>query len=295
LRDTPGLPIVPPDGSWCAARAYRVRLNDRIPAAIVLPEVAGYPGEQVEVVAGVSLRDALALADGDAVSVEATGPLPADAVLFDVDGTLVDSLTAFRVVAEAAATPHGLAITDDHVREALNQGRLFWDLVVPADRADRADFMKALAADAARRWPSVLAEHGRLLPGVTAALEALQRRGLKIGIVTGARRTSLEPLRREGLLERFAVVVAKDDVRNGKPDPEGLLAAAERLGVSPDRCVYVGDTPLDIAAAHAAGMRAVAVLTGAGDCRLLTTCEPDCLVASVARVGDVLEAPIPAP
>jgi FMN phosphatase YigB (HAD superfamily) len=73
-----------------------------------------------------------------------TDPLRVRAVLFDIDGTLVDSLTAYRVVAERAAAPYGLTISDAVVREALNTTRPFWDLALPPDFADRAETMEKL-------------------------------------------------------------------------------------------------------------------------------------------------------
>jgi CTP-dependent riboflavin kinase len=70
LRARPGIAIPPPDATFCAARAWKVRVAGRIDAAIVVPEVAGYPDDKIEIIAAVSLRDALGLVDGDVVAVE---------------------------------------------------------------------------------------------------------------------------------------------------------------------------------------------------------------------------------
>src|SRR6266850_3187405 len=115
-------------------------------------------------------------------------PLRVRAVLFDVDGTLVDSLTAYRVVAERAAAPYGLTISDAVVREALNTTRPFWDLALPPDFADRAEMMETLRNEAARLWPEVLREHGRVSPDAERVLTGLHDQGAKLGIVTGSRR-----------------------------------------------------------------------------------------------------------
>jgi HAD superfamily hydrolase (TIGR01509 family) len=314
LRAEEGTSIAPPSAAWCAARGYRVRVGPRritatgdppagdagpvppiskhggrLPAAIIVPAVPGYPEDRIELIAALSVREAFGLSDGDALDIDVCPRVPARAVLFDVDGTLVDSLTAFRVVAESAAAPHGLTITDEVVREALNGGRSFWELVVPGDWTDRAAFVRSLSVEAARNWPAVLKAHGRLLPEVAAALGSLRARGAKLGIVTGAQRESLAPLRAEGLLELFGAVIAKEDVQRRKPDPEGLLKCASALGVEPGEAVYVGDTPLDVQAARAAGMRVLGVLSGAGDSRLLSTYGPDHLVSSVAALPQVID------
>jgi HAD superfamily hydrolase (TIGR01509 family) len=288
LRSRRGIRIDPPDERFCGARCYAVRLDGRLPAAIVLPEVIGYPPSQVEIVAGLSVRETLDLADDDRVGVEASEPMAVRAVVFDVDGTLVDSLQAFRMVAERVAAPYGVTITDAVVRDALNTTRSFWDLALPVDLADRAATMTALTREAARLWPDVLREHGRVFPEAHHVLPALRERGAKLGIVTGSRRGSVGALRDAGLLALFDAVITGEDVGRRKPDPEGLVACLTALEVPPSGAVYVGDTPLDIRAARAAGMSAIGLLGGAGDCAALSVCGPDRLVASLARLLDVL-------
>jgi len=70
LRATQGIAIVPPDPRWCAARCWKVTIAGRIPGAVVLPDIAAYPLDKIEAIAGVGVRAALALADGDAVTLE---------------------------------------------------------------------------------------------------------------------------------------------------------------------------------------------------------------------------------
>lgn len=280
--------LEPPDPQWCGARCHAVRVNDMLPAAIVVPEVPEYPPDQVEIVASIALREALSLSDGVRMSVQSRGPLSVRAVIFDVDGTLVDSLTAFRVVAERAAAPHGFSITEAVVREALNTSRHFWDLVVPPEQADRARMMEAMTRAAARMWPEVLREHGRVFPDAVRLLRELRGRGYVLGIVTGSRRGSIAPLEDAGALDLFDAVITGEQVERRKPDPEGLLMCVDALGVAPEDAVYVGDTPLDIQAARAAGMGAVGVLTGACDSAGLTVCGADHIVSSLERVAEIV-------
>jgi len=210
------------------------------------------------------------------------------AVIFDVDGTLVDSLAAYRVVAERAAAPYGLTISDAVVRDALNTTRPFWDLALPPDFADRAETMEKLRREAARLWPEVLRDHGRLCPDAERVLTGLRDRGAKLGIATASRRGSLEALQRVGLIDLFDAVVTREDVTRRKPDPEGLLTCASRLGIAPRDTAYVGDSPLDMEAAHAAGMAAIGLLGGAGDATRLSAAGADRLVESLAMLADVL-------
>ena len=288
LQSQPASVIEPPGAEWCRARCYPVRLDGTLPAAIVLPEVPGYPTAQVEIIAALPVRHTLGIADGDRVVVEACPPLAVRAAIFDVDGTLVDSLPAFRIVAERAAAPYGLTIEEAHVKEALNTNCSFWDLAVPATCANRAATMDALSSETARLWREVVQEHAQVFPEVGPLLQQLHRRGVKLGIVTGSRGATLWPLQAAGLMDLFEHVVTGDHVERKKPDPEGLVRCASALQVAPAETAYVGDTPLDVRAARGAGMWAVGVLGGAGDSALLTACGADRLVGRRRHLLEVL-------
>jgi len=289
-RGLPGHAVEPADAAFCRARCYPVRIEDRIPAAVVLPEVAGYPDDKVELVAALPVCRTLEICEGALVKIELCRPLVAKAILFDIDGTLVDSAGAYLEVARIAAQPHGLEVTEWHVRRALATGSDFWKGVVPADHHDGAAVRKAMSAHAAREWPRVLREHGRVFEGLATSLDAIKRLGIVLGIVSGARPEVLDLLRADGILDRFDAIVLGPDVARPKPDPEGILKCLRDPGVAPDAAIYVGDTPLDIQASRAAGVRAVGVLTGAGDSAMMSAHGPDRLVASHAGLSGILQA-----
>ena len=281
-RALPGEPIDAPDAGYCAARCYPVHIDGRLPAAIVLPQVPGYPRHKLELVAALPVREHLALAEGARVRVDACAPLAAKAVLFDLDGTLVDSVGAYLEVARTAARHHDLEVTEAQVRQALCSGTSFWKGVIPEGREDGGALRKALFAHAAREWPRVLSQHGKPFPGLAATLDELKSRGLALGIVSGARPEVLELLRE--VLDRFDAIVLGPDVAQRKPHPEGLLKCLRQIGVDASDAVYVGDTPVDIQASRAAGTRAVGVLSGAADSALLSAYAPDRLACSHVRL-----------
>ena len=281
-RALPGTPIDAPAAGDCGARCYPVHIDGRLPAAIVLPQVPGYPQHKLELVAALPVREHLALAEGTRVRVDACAPLAVKAVLFDLDGTLVDSVGAYLEVARAAARNHGLEVTELQVRHALCSGASFWKGVIPEGRDDGEALRQALFAHAAREWPRLLREHARPFGGLAATLDELRGRGIALGIVSGARPEVLELLR--DVLDRFDAVVLGDDVAQRKPHPEGLLKCLRQLGVDAADTVYVGDTPVDIQASRAAGTRAIGVLSGAGDSALLSAHGPDRLARSHARL-----------
>jgi len=286
------LRLVPERATDCAARCFPVRAavagRGPLTAAIVLPEVPGYAEDQVEVVASVSLREALAVSDGDVVTLESVPAPNCRAVLFDVDGTLVNSIDGYRLAAERAVRPYGWSVSAEAVSRAMNFGHPFWDLVVPAEAAGDPDLIARLRRDTMAHWPAVLDECVLVYPGIGAVLEALRASGLRLGICTASRGESFRPLERAGLLEYFDEVVTARDVARRKPDPEGLQLCMDRLGVSPGETAYVGDTVADIEASHAAGLYAIGVLTGAGTPSLLSAAGAHRILAELRHLPAVL-------
>lgn len=285
-----GIPIVAPEPDQCDARCYPVTINESLHGAVVLPEVPAYPPQQVEIICALPLRSTLDLSDGSPLRLDFRYQAPVRAILFDVDGTLVDSLEGFRVVAEMAAAARGYSVTREAVRDALNTpGTGFWELIVPTAEDDRESVIAELRQAAQALWPKVLHEHVSLIGGVSEHLAKLHERGYRLGIVTGSDGHSLTPLDDAGLLDLFDTVVTASDVDQPKPEPDGLHHALEELAVAAEDAVYVGDTALDIRASHAAGLRSIGVLSGAGDSARLSAEGPDALLRGVAGLFALLE------
>lgn len=287
-RDRPGHAMKSALPAFCDARCYPVRLAGNIPAAVILPEVPGYPQDKLELVAALPLRQHLSLEEDSLVRVELCRPLPAEAILFDIDGTLVDSARAYLEVAREAAAPHGLEVTEQHVRHSLASGSNFWKDVVPRDRSDYQAIMKSMTSHAKQVWPRVLREHGKVFAGLAESLAALKRNGYVLGIVSGAHPTVLELLRENAILDMFDAIILGVDVAKPKPDPEGIRKCLEKLGMAPAATVYVGDTPIDIQTSRAAGVHSVGVLTGAGSSASMSAQAPDRLIHSFANLLDCL-------
>lgn len=287
LKASPGIRIPGQQGA-CDARCYPVRVAERVPAAIVLPEVAGYPPAQVELVGALPMRQHLDLSEGDEVLVQASPRGLVTAAIFDVDGTLINSVDAYHIAAGRAAAPLGYTVTHDMVRQALNSQQPFWNVVIenPAERT--ADTIANLRRDTMRHWADVLDEHVSVFPGLRATLEELQAAGLRLAIYTGSRGESFGPLEHSGLLEFFEIVLTADDVEEAKPHPEGVLRCLEVLGVAPAEAAYIGDSVPDMGASHAAGARAVGVLTGAADSAALSAAGAHDLAADHAALLRIL-------
>jgi phosphoglycolate phosphatase len=136
-------------------------------------------------------------------------------------------------------------------------------LVVPAMYRVTPEVAEAYIAIYQKRADQVMTDLTVMLDGAAGAIHALHDAGYALAIVSQKLRYRLEEvLLREGLLDAFAAVLGDGDVPEFKPDPRGLLLAIQRVGSTPERSVYVGDTPIDAETARRAGVAFIAVLTG---------------------------------
>ena len=282
--------VIPGQEGACDARCFPVQLAASCTAAIVLPDVPGYPNNQLELVAALPLRQHLQLDEGDPVQVASAVGAPLEAVIFDVDGTLVNSVDAYHIAAGRAAAPFGYEVTRDAVRQALNGQYKFWELIFPDPEELTDELIATLRRETMRHWEDVLDEHVTLLPGVADALAQLKSAGMRLAIFTGSRGESLAPLEAAGLLDMFEFVLTGADVANAKPDPEGVLQCLEVLEVPPAAAAYVGDSVPDMGAGLSAGTRAVGLLTGAADSAELSAAGAHRLAADHTTLVNILLA-----
>lgn len=185
------------------------------------------------------------------------------AVLFDLDGTLIDTAPDLGRVLNAMRRRRGLAPLDDAlIRPQAShgtQGLLGLGFGVSAEHPDFA----ALRQEFLDLYAQNLAESSQLFPGMAELLAHMEGEGIAWGVVTNKPERFTVPLLRQlGLLERAACVVSGDTCPQPKPHPAPMLHACRSAGVEPGRCLYVGDAERDVQAASAAGMPAVIALYG---------------------------------
>ena len=186
--------------------------------------------------------------------------LSCEAVIFDMDGLLVDSESLAMEALAGLAVEAGLGLPPGFFRLMIG---------LPADQCQAlllerlgADFAAGpfLAAAEARKLE--LVGHGRLTvkPGAPELLSLLERRGTPRAVATSSGRAKARHhLEAAGLAGRFDVVVTRDDVARGKPYPDLYLRAAGELGAAPSRCLALEDSYNGVRAAHAAGVPVVMV------------------------------------
>jgi pyrophosphatase PpaX len=207
-------------------------------------------------------------------------------VLFDLDGTLVDSgAIILASMKHAATTVLGREIPDAELMAAVGGP----GLVAQMEALDAARVDELVRVYREHNEPL----HADLEPcaGIEPTLDLLREEGRRLGIVTAKRHVTVQLA--FDVLPRleayFDVVVGADDTRRHKPDPEPILHALDMLGAAPAEAAYVGDSPFDVQAARAAGAFAVAVTWGRihDEERLLRE-QPDALVHDAQELLRVL-------
>ena len=181
------------------------------------------------------------------------------AVIFDFDGLIIDSETSIFDIWSEIYRDHGGQLTMDHWRHALGTHNGFDPYAELAAPDRRPAVARDVGAPRARR--ALAPVRGRAAPARSAGPAAGSARGgLPAAVASSSSLEWVGPwLSRHGLRDLVRAVCTRNDVARVKPAPDLFLLAAERLGVAPPECVVFEDTPNGVAAAHAAGMWAVAV------------------------------------
>jgi pyrophosphatase PpaX len=207
-------------------------------------------------------------------------------VLFDLDGTLIDSgPMIIASMKHASKTVLGRDVPEEVLAAAVGGPGLVAQM--QALDPDRVDDLVA----AYRRHNEPLHEELEAFWEVVEVLPRLRDDGRRLGIVTAKRRETVQLAfdRLPGLESSFEVVIGSEDTERHKPDPEPILEALARLDAAPEDAAYIGDSPFDVRAAKAAGVHAVAVAWGGiHGVEALEREQPDVLVQHAEELLGVL-------
>ena len=181
-----------------------------------------------------------------------------EAVVFDLDGVLVDSDHIWHEVREGLARERGGRWTDHSEADMMGMSSTEWSTYLH-DVVDLAATPAELNTEVVRR---MLARYDDELPLIPGAGEAVRRLGesFRLAVASSSNRELIDGvLDAAGLADNFEATVSSEEVPRGKPAPDVFLEAARRLDIDPTRCAAIEDSANGIGAAHAAGMRVVAV------------------------------------
>ena len=175
------------------------------------------------------------------------------AVLFDLDGTLIDSAPIYYQVIDIVFERLGVPpVSRKTLQDAMDGGDFDWDFVLPTPmKANKKKLMAEARAIIDEIAPPLFRKQVKLIPGAAVVCEKIAASKLKIGLVTSTPRDYIEvklaPLRSAGIEKLLQVIVTADDVANKKPHTEPLLKGSRELSTAVEQCVYVGDTRVDVA------------------------------------------------
>ena len=185
------------------------------------------------------------------------------AVLFDLDGTLIDSAPDLGAAADKMRTDRGLSSLPYALYRPMAGAGARGMLKIAFDMTpEHVDFM-AMREEFFANYEAAMTVRTYVFDGVADLIAGLQIRGLPWGVVTNKMARFTDPLTHAiPMFASAAAVVSGDTTPHPKPHPEPMFEAARRLGVVPEACLYVGDDERDIVAGRAAGMRTVAANYG---------------------------------
>jgi pyrophosphatase PpaX len=215
-------------------------------------------------------------------------PRPLRAVLFDLDGTLIDSIALIVAAMHHAFSGFDGAVPADAEWMAGIGTPLTKQLALYARGAAELELLR----DRYRAYQTIHHDTAvREFPGTTETLTALETRGLAMALVTSKNDLLAQRgLDLTGLARFIKVVVGADAVTKHKPEPEPVLLALERLAVAPDEAVLVGDSPHDIAAGNAAGVATIAALWGPFTREQIAVARPRHFISHIRELPGLLDA-----
>lgn len=294
--------LVSPDPAFCSARVCPVRVG-HVRGALILPadDVNVHDRHVLEILAPVRLRHALDLRDGDRVEVrlEKTGTDPGtllqlDGALFDLDGTLIDSVESYYRIVETALVRLGFpSVPRKVILQAARQDQFNWDRVLPEVPGEsRKETIQKAWHMIETLYPELFLADVTPFPETGPVLSQIHGAGIRMAIVTSTPDQSikgkLKILDQAGVTGLVEQVITAGDAARKKPFPDPLILCRERMGLSADRCVYVGDMGIDITAGRAAGMKTIGVLTGFESRVDLQQKGPDLILSSIAGLPGAL-------
>lgn len=202
-------------------------------------------------------------------------------ILFDLDGTLLDSMPLIRKAYQNVFKKLGIPWTENNMLQLAT---------LPVKESAKRFAEKREQEFLTTFFSYYLSEHNNLMkmfPGTLEMLELLKSRGCRLGIVTSKTRAgTMVSVDFLGITKLMDVIITDDDAVHHKPHPEPLLKALELLSASADTAIYIGDSSLDLIAAKSAGIQVAYVVWGAGDIEDIQQYNPDYIIDNWNQLTD---------
>lgn len=197
-----------------------------------------------------------------------TKKMALNAVIFDLDGTILDTNRAHARAWKRSLDLFHFAVGEDRILLEIGKGG---QMLVPTLLGDEAErrYGEDLRTAHDELFAEIVQEHPvHVFPGVREVFEALRKHDLKVAVSTASKQDNLDQMLTKAgldLSDMVDVIVTDSDVNRSKPHPDVVTAAVQKLDMAPGQCTFVGDTPYDVIASFRAGVTCLGVLTGAWD------------------------------
>lgn len=211
------------------------------------------------------------------------------AIIFDLDGTLTDTLADLHASTNHALRTFGMPERSlDEVRQFVGNGvrNLMRRAVVDGD--DNPQFEECFS-EFKRYYVMHCQDNTCLYPGINDLLQALKQRGIQMAVVSNKLQAGVDELHKRWFAQYIDVAIGEHDGVERKPAPDMLLEAMQRLGVNNDECMYVGDSDVDILTARNAGVPCISVLWGFRDKEFLIEHGAETLCEHPMHIIDIIE------
>lgn len=209
-------------------------------------------------------------------------------VVFDMDGTVLDTLGDLVASVNYALTQHGLpARTVAEIRSYLGNGPANL-LLCACPEGTPKETVQAVLATYLPYYAAHCRDTTGPYPGIPELLTTLQGEGIRMAVVSNKQECDVEALRRLFFADTVTLAVGDVPGRPRKPAPDGVMLAMERLGVTPEETWFVGDSEVDVATAQNAGLRCIAVTWGFRDAPELATAGAEILVDTPEQAAEYI-------
>lgn len=208
-------------------------------------------------------------------------------VVFDLDGTLTNSVDIYFEVLSRVLSSAGIDVRKQELFETLAQGRDPWKELIPGTSEAREKQINEFRLEMLEGYREAYKQI-RPLPGTETVLRAMRALGLKLGIVTDSEALALRTLIAWEIFSCFDAIITRDDGFPRKPDPSGVLRCLGLMCVDPANALMIGDSVLDVRAGKKAGALTVGVLTGLGNKRLMEAATPTALIEKLSDLPELI-------
>ena len=214
-------------------------------------------------------------------------------VIFDLDGTLIDSLKTYCMAFNHTVKRYNLKPIDiKEISDFLNQFISLEQLLEKLYPSLTPDKIQEFMLEMRKEFIALAKHHITLKPNAREVLTSLKDKGMKIGIATGRMSTGdgkWRELNNLGINSLVDIVVTAGETKP-KPDPASLIKCAEQLELSPDECIFVGDSIVDVIAGKNAGIKVIAIPSGVASREQLAKERPDFFIDSLSHLPAQIEA-----